>query len=233
MNHAELWRLSLSLRFSPGAPLTPLMHVQYLVSISWIVKEYVTFVNHPLRFFQPDFDKRFEWNWWKWAYGALPVIFSSFNTRDIKSRCLLKLHLLSSLILNFLCSHRLELTCPLLVCSLSGVEAMFSQQPQDLVVVAGQPVTLPCTIPGYQGVVLWIKDGLALGVGRDLSGKEQHLSPCHPAFLHPPQFPLLIILSNITVIFKWLLYVIYGPLMSASYPLPNISPHRQIKETPL
>ncbi|KAG8002153.1 Kin of IRRE-like protein 3 [Nibea albiflora] len=46
---------------------------------------------------------------------------------------------------------------------------MFSQQPQDLVVVAGQPVTLPCTIPGYHGVVLWIKDGLALGVGRDLS----------------------------------------------------------------
>lgn len=50
---------------------------------------------------------------------------------------------------------------------------MFSQQPQDLVVVAGQPVTLPCTIPGYHGVVLWIKDGLALGVGRDLSGMEQ------------------------------------------------------------
>lgn len=52
---------------------------------------------------------------------------------------------------------------------------MFSQQPQDLVVVAGQPVTLPCTIPGYHGVVLWIKDGLALGVGRDLSGMEQFL----------------------------------------------------------
>lgn len=50
---------------------------------------------------------------------------------------------------------------------------MFSQQPQDLVVVAGQPVTLPCTIPGYHGVVLWIKDGLALGVGRDLSGKKE------------------------------------------------------------
>lgn len=54
---------------------------------------------------------------------------------------------------------------------------MFSQQPQDLVVVAGQPVTLPCSIPGYNGVVLWIKDGLALGVGRDLSGKEWQLSP--------------------------------------------------------
>ncbi|KAF7219233.1 transcript variant X8 [Nothobranchius furzeri] len=55
-----------------------------------------------------------------------------------------------------------------------GVEAMFSQQPQDLVVVAGQPVTLPCTIPGYHGVVLWIKDGLALGVGRDLSGYPRY-----------------------------------------------------------
>ncbi|XP_033487442.1 kin of IRRE-like protein 3 isoform X5 [Epinephelus fuscoguttatus] len=52
--------------------------------------------------------------------------------------------------------------------------AMFSQQPQDLVVVAGQPVTLPCTIPGYHGVVLWIKDGLALGVGRDLSGYPRY-----------------------------------------------------------
>ncbi|XP_072248931.1 kin of IRRE-like protein 3 isoform X4 [Leuresthes tenuis] len=55
-----------------------------------------------------------------------------------------------------------------------GAEAMFSQQPQDLVVVAGQPVTLPCTIPGYHGVVLWIKDGLALGVGRDLSGYPRY-----------------------------------------------------------
>ncbi|KAJ8368894.1 hypothetical protein SKAU_G00089220 [Synaphobranchus kaupii] len=56
----------------------------------------------------------------------------------------------------------------------SGVNTMFSQQPQDLVVVAGQPVTLPCSIPGYHGVVLWIKDGLALGVGRDLSGYPRY-----------------------------------------------------------
>ncbi|XP_063762271.1 kin of IRRE-like protein 3 [Eleginops maclovinus] len=55
-----------------------------------------------------------------------------------------------------------------------GAEAMFSQQPQDLVVVAGQPVTLPCTIPSYHGVVLWIKDGLALGVGRDLAGYPRY-----------------------------------------------------------
>ncbi|AWO99402.1 putative kin of IRRE-like protein 3-like [Scophthalmus maximus] len=55
-----------------------------------------------------------------------------------------------------------------------GAEAVFSQQPQDLVVVAGQPVTLPCTIPGYHGVVLWIKDGLALGVGRDLAGYPRY-----------------------------------------------------------
>lgn len=59
---------------------------------------------------------------------------------------------------------------------------MFSQQPQDLVVVAGQPVTLPCTIPGYHGVVLWIKDGLALGVGRDLSGKKELPPPSSSQF---------------------------------------------------
>uniref|UniRef100_A0A4W4FLD8 Ig-like domain-containing protein n=1 Tax=Electrophorus electricus TaxID=8005 RepID=A0A4W4FLD8_ELEEL len=57
---------------------------------------------------------------------------------------------------------------------LRGVFGMFSRQPQDLVVVAGQPVTLPCSIPGYHGVVLWIKDGLALGVGRDLSGYPRY-----------------------------------------------------------
>uniref|UniRef100_A0A8C1V1K0 Kirre like nephrin family adhesion molecule 3 n=1 Tax=Cyprinus carpio TaxID=7962 RepID=A0A8C1V1K0_CYPCA len=56
----------------------------------------------------------------------------------------------------------------------SGVNARFAQQPQDLVVVAGQPVTLPCSIPGYHGVVLWIKDGLALGVGRELIGYPRY-----------------------------------------------------------
>lgn len=62
---------------------------------------------------------------------------------------------------------------------------MFAQQPQDLVVVAGQPVTLPCAIPGYHGIVLWIKDGLALGVGRDLSGRSLILlySPMQFLFL--------------------------------------------------
>uniref|UniRef100_A0A8C1MQ60 Kirre like nephrin family adhesion molecule 3 n=1 Tax=Cyprinus carpio TaxID=7962 RepID=A0A8C1MQ60_CYPCA len=54
------------------------------------------------------------------------------------------------------------------------LNAMFAQQPQDLVVVAGQPVTLPCSIPGYHGVVLWIKDGLALGVGRELIGYPRY-----------------------------------------------------------
>ncbi|XP_074072459.1 kin of IRRE-like protein 3 isoform X2 [Macrotis lagotis] len=51
----------------------------------------------------------------------------------------------------------------------------FSQQPQDQVVVSGQPVTLLCAIPEYDGFVLWIKDGLALGVGRDLSRYPQYL----------------------------------------------------------
>ncbi|XP_073771203.1 kin of IRRE-like protein 3 isoform X3 [Danio rerio] len=51
---------------------------------------------------------------------------------------------------------------------------MFIQQPHDLVIVAGEPVTLPCTIIGYQGMVLWVKDGLALGVNRDLSGYPRY-----------------------------------------------------------
>ncbi|XP_023207333.1 kin of IRRE-like protein 3 isoform X7 [Xiphophorus maculatus] len=64
----------------------------------------------------------------------------------------------------------------LLLLWISGhrVEAMFTQQPQDMVVVAGEQVTLQCAIPGYRGVVLWIKDGLALGVGRDLPGYPRY-----------------------------------------------------------
>ncbi|XP_032084653.1 kin of IRRE-like protein 3 [Thamnophis elegans] len=56
-----------------------------------------------------------------------------------------------------------------------GSASSFSQQPQDQVVIAGQPVTLLCAIPEYNGIVLWIKDGLALGVGRDLSSYPRYL----------------------------------------------------------
>ncbi|XP_035201916.1 kin of IRRE-like protein 3 isoform X3 [Oxyura jamaicensis] len=56
-----------------------------------------------------------------------------------------------------------------------GQASSFTQQPQDQVVIAGQPVTLLCAIPEYNGIVLWIKDGLALGVGRDLSSYPRYL----------------------------------------------------------
>ncbi|KAL0994582.1 hypothetical protein UPYG_G00124370, partial [Umbra pygmaea] len=55
-----------------------------------------------------------------------------------------------------------------------GSSAVFTQQPTDLVVVAGQPVTLPCSITGYHGMVLWLRDGMALGVNRDLSGYPRY-----------------------------------------------------------
>ncbi|XP_064838239.1 kin of IRRE-like protein 3 isoform X2 [Oncorhynchus masou masou] len=58
--------------------------------------------------------------------------------------------------------------------ALTGASAVFTQQPTDLVVVAGQPVTLPCSIPGYHGMVLWLRDGMALGVNRDLSGYPRY-----------------------------------------------------------
>ncbi|KAJ7996819.1 hypothetical protein DPEC_G00222480 [Dallia pectoralis] len=51
---------------------------------------------------------------------------------------------------------------------------MFTQQPTDLVVVSGQPVTLHCSIPGYHGIVLWLRDGMALGVNRDISGYPRY-----------------------------------------------------------
>lgn len=46
--------------------------------------------------------------------------------------------------------------------------------------VSGQPVTLLCAIPEYDGFVLWIKDGLALGVGRDLSSEYPQTSLGRP-----------------------------------------------------
>uniref|UniRef100_A0A8C5C7Z7 Kirre like nephrin family adhesion molecule 3a n=1 Tax=Gadus morhua TaxID=8049 RepID=A0A8C5C7Z7_GADMO len=55
-----------------------------------------------------------------------------------------------------------------------GAGPVFTQQPTDLVVVAGQPVTLPCSIPGYHGMVLWLRDGMALGVNRDVSGYPRY-----------------------------------------------------------
>uniref|UniRef100_A0A9J7XSR2 Kirre like nephrin family adhesion molecule 3a n=1 Tax=Cyprinus carpio carpio TaxID=630221 RepID=A0A9J7XSR2_CYPCA len=55
-----------------------------------------------------------------------------------------------------------------------SLSVVFIQQPHDLVVVAGQPVTLPCSITGYHGMVLWVKDGLALGVNRDMSGYPRY-----------------------------------------------------------
>uniref|UniRef100_A0A6Q2ZGV7 Ig-like domain-containing protein n=1 Tax=Esox lucius TaxID=8010 RepID=A0A6Q2ZGV7_ESOLU len=58
--------------------------------------------------------------------------------------------------------------------SAPGSSAVFTQQPTDLVVVSGQPVTLPCSIPGYHGMVLWLRDGMALGVNRDLSGYPRY-----------------------------------------------------------
>ncbi|KAI4813788.1 hypothetical protein KUCAC02_003016, partial [Chaenocephalus aceratus] len=57
---------------------------------------------------------------------------------------------------------------------IEGSSAVFTQQPTDLVVVAGHPVTLPCTIPGYHGMVLWLRDGMALGVNRDISGYPRY-----------------------------------------------------------
>ncbi|XP_037605290.1 kin of IRRE-like protein 3 [Sebastes umbrosus] len=63
----------------------------------------------------------------------------------------------------------------LLYCFAStGSSTVFTQQPTDLVVVAGQPVTLPCSIPGYHGMVLWLRDGMALGVNRDMSGYPRY-----------------------------------------------------------
>ncbi|KAA8579000.1 hypothetical protein FQN60_007151 [Etheostoma spectabile] len=94
-------------------------------------------------------------------------------------------------------------TCPLCVRTgmPGGSSAVFTQQPTDLVVVAGQPVTLPCSIPGYHGMVLWLRDGMALGVNRDLSGSVTLIRPrrtilCHYIFSISPQSLSLVSLNT-------------------------------------
>lgn len=182
MNQAELWRLSLSPRFSPGAALTPLTRVQYLVSASWIVKECATFVYYALGFFQHEFWQEVWVKLVEMGIWCTSLHFPFIQHSRRWTQVFVKPRLFPALILNFLCPLLLillkwrndlngsDLTFLFFFCS-KGAQSSFSQQPQDLVVVAGQPVTLPCSIPTYHGVVLWIKDGLALGVGRDLSGK--------------------------------------------------------------
>ncbi|XP_072449129.1 kin of IRRE-like protein 3 isoform X2 [Chiloscyllium punctatum] len=51
-----------------------------------------------------------------------------------------------------------------------GHASSFTLQPEDRVVVAGHPVTLSCAVAGYHGIVLWTKDGLGLGVEKQLPG---------------------------------------------------------------
>uniref|UniRef100_A0A674J468 Kirre like nephrin family adhesion molecule 2 n=1 Tax=Terrapene triunguis TaxID=2587831 RepID=A0A674J468_9SAUR len=51
----------------------------------------------------------------------------------------------------------------------------------DQVIVAGQSVTLACVVVGYQGMVQWTKDGLALGGERDLPGWSRYSIVGDPA----------------------------------------------------
>ncbi|XP_050785788.1 kin of IRRE-like protein 2 [Gopherus flavomarginatus] len=62
-----------------------------------------------------------------------------------------------------------------------GWGAYFFQQPMDQVIVAGQSVTLACVVVGYQGMVQWTKDGLALGGERDLPGWSRYSIVGDPA----------------------------------------------------
>uniref|UniRef100_A0A8C3STQ7 Ig-like domain-containing protein n=1 Tax=Chelydra serpentina TaxID=8475 RepID=A0A8C3STQ7_CHESE len=62
-----------------------------------------------------------------------------------------------------------------------GWGAYFFQQPMDQVIVAGQSVTLACVVVGYQGMVQWTKDGLALGGERDLPGWARYSIVGDPA----------------------------------------------------
>ncbi|XP_016076438.1 PREDICTED: kin of IRRE-like protein 2 [Miniopterus natalensis] len=52
----------------------------------------------------------------------------------------------------------------------AGPSPHFLQQPKDLVVLLGHEARLPCALGTYSGLVQWTKDGLALGVERDLPG---------------------------------------------------------------
>ena len=204
MNQAELWRLSLSPLLQSWR-CTDTSDACTVPCLGETVKECAASVSHPLGLLPT-------WLWQDvWVKLVEMGMQRTPNPPPNPSFCLRAdlqtLKALKAGVCKSTCSHlwswilmpirmtkrwvssNLSLLC--FFFSSEGAEAMFSQQPQDLVVVAGQPVTLPCTIPGYHGVVLWIKDGLALGVGRDLAGKEQHSSPWtrHPGFSPSPSVP--------------------------------------------
>ncbi|KAK1800742.1 hypothetical protein P4O66_005926 [Electrophorus voltai] len=94
-----------------------------------------------------------------WTLLCIPAVSGSAGHGNCS-------HERAASVINCPVSHALSLLLHLLG---SGTCAVIVQHPHDVVVVAGQPVTLPCAITGYHGMVLWVKDGLALGVNRDLS----------------------------------------------------------------
>lgn len=73
---------------------------------------------------------------------------------------------------------RKSLTCPYFPPNPSSVSAAwtarFSQEPADQSVVRGQTVILSCVVFNYSGIVQWTKDGLALGIGKDLQGETSY-----------------------------------------------------------
>jgi hypothetical protein len=51
-----------------------------------------------------------------------------------------------------------------------GEQQYFIKEPEDITVIAGQKVVLPCKVEFKQGLLQWTKDGFGLGVNRDLPG---------------------------------------------------------------
>ena len=66
----------------------------------------------------------------------------------------------------------------LLLCltAISGasIVQVFTEEPEDISVIEGKSVTLPCTVTNKAGVLQWTKDDFGLGTSRDLDGYERY-----------------------------------------------------------
>ena len=74
-------------------------------------------------------------------------------------------------------SEIIEMTI-LLVClsniRCSTIVQVFTKEPEDISVIEGSNVTLPCTVTNKAGELQWTKDDFGLGTSRELDGYERY-----------------------------------------------------------
>ena len=56
----------------------------------------------------------------------------------------------------------------------ASIVQLFVTEPEDISVVEGKSVILPCSVTNKAGVLQWTKDDFGLGTARELDGYERY-----------------------------------------------------------